>query len=191
MVATIGTTLYDKEGAPWKIKKGKIRGEVSQGMLCAEDELGLGNSHDGIVVLPENAAVGSFAKDYYEIENDVVYEIGLTPNRSDATCHTGIAKDLAAALKINYEGDGKVAMPSVDDFKVHNNTSPIEVVVEDTEACPRYSGVTIKNVTIKESPDWLKTRLNSIGVRPINNICLLYTSPSPRDATLSRMPSSA
>ncbi len=170
LVATVGTTLYDKEGVPWKIKKGKIRGEVSMGMICAEDELGLGDNHDGIIVLPENAAVGSFAKDYYEIENDIVYEIGLTPNRSDATCHTGVAKDLASALKINFEGDGKVNMPSVDNFKVDNNSSPIEVVVEDTEACPRYSGVTIKNVTIKESPDWLKTRLNSIGVRPINNI---------------------
>ncbi|MEM6963267.1 MAG: phenylalanine--tRNA ligase subunit beta, partial [Bacteroidota bacterium] len=169
LVATVGTTLYDKEGNPFKIKKGKIRGEVSQGMICAEDELGLGDSHDGIIVLPENAAVGCNASDYYEIENDIVYEIGLTPNRSDATCHTGIAKDLAAALKINFDGDGQVKMPAVDNFQAGSG-SPIEVVVEDYEACPRYSGVVIKNVEIKESPDWLKNRLSAIGVRPISNI---------------------
>ena len=170
LVATVGTVLYDKEGGSFKIKKGKIRGEVSEGMICAEDELGLGNSHDGIMVLDENAAVGSHATDYFEVENDVIYEIGLTPNRSDATCQTGVAKDLAAALKINFNGDGKVNMPSVEHFKTDNNSLPIEVVVEDTEACPRYSGVTIKGVTIKESPDWIQKRLNAIGVRPINNI---------------------
>lgn len=170
LVATIGTTLYDKEGKAWKIKKGKIRGEVSEGMLCAEDELGLGESHDGIMLLPEDVATGTLAKDYFQIENDVVYEIGLTPNRSDATCHLGVAEDLAAALKINYGGDGKVKRPSVDDFKIHSTDMPIEVVVENTEACPRYAGVSIKNVTIKESPDWLKNRLNAIGVRPISNI---------------------
>jgi phenylalanyl-tRNA synthetase beta chain len=170
LVATIGTTLYDKEGKPWKIKKGKIRGEVSEGMLCAEDELGLGEGHDGIMLLPEDVATGTLAKDYFQIENDVVYEIGLTPNRSDATCHLGVAEDLAAALKINYGGDGKVKRPSVDDFKIHSTDMPIEVVVENTEACPRYAGISIRNVTIKESPDWLKNRLNAIGVRPISNI---------------------
>lgn len=170
LVATIGTTLYDKEGGSFKIKKGKIRGEVSEGMLCAEDELGLGDSHDGILLLPKEVVVGDLAKDYFEIENDVVYEIGLTPNRSDATCQTGSAKDLAAALKINYDGDGVVNMPSVEDFKVDNHSFPIDVVVEDSEACPRYSGVTIKGVAIQESPDWIKKRLNAIGVRPINNI---------------------
>lgn len=170
LVATIGTTLYDKEGKTWKIKKGKIRGEVSEGMICAEDELGLGESHDGIMVLPEEVATGTLAKDYFQIENDVVYEIGLTPNRSDATCHLGVAEDLAAALKINYGGDGKVNRPSVADFKIHSTDMPIEVVVENTEACPRYAGVVIKNLKTKESPDWLKKRLQAIGVKTINNI---------------------
>jgi len=170
VVATIGTVLYDEEGKGLTIKKGKIRGEVSEGMICAEDELGLGNDHSGIIVLPENVEVGTKASDYYNIENDVVYEIGLTPNRSDATCHTGVAKDLAAALKINYDHSGAVNMPDVAGFTVDSNEMPIKVIVENTEACPRYSAVTIKGVIIKESPDWLKNRLNAIGVRPVNNI---------------------
>ncbi len=170
VVATVGTILYDGEGNEFKIKKGKIRGEVSEGMICAEDELGLGDDHSGIIVLPENVEIGTKASDYYKIENDVVYEIGLTPNRSDATCHTGVAKDLAAALKINHDHSGRVEMPVVEGFSIDNNDLPIEVVVENTEACPRYSAVSIKNVTIKESPDWLKNRLNAIGVRPISNI---------------------
>ena len=170
LVATVGTTLYDKEGKGFKIKKGKIRGEVSEGMICAEDELGLGESHDGIMVLPDDVKEGTLAKDYYNIETDTVYEIGLTPNRSDATCHMGVAKDLAAALKINYQHDGKVNLPSVDDFKVDNNELAIEVLVENTEACPRYTGISIQGVKIKESPDWLKNKLKAIGVRPINNI---------------------
>ena len=170
LVATIGTTLYDKEGNGFKIKKGKIRGELSEGMICAEDELGLGESHDGIMVLPAETKEGTLAKDYFNIETDTVYEIGLTPNRSDATCHMGVAKDLAAALKINYQHDGKVNLPSVDNFKIDNNELAIEVVVENTEACPRYTGVSIQGVRIKESPDWLKNKLKAIGVRPISNI---------------------
>ncbi len=170
LVATIGTTLYTPEGEAWKIKKGKIRGEVSEGMICAEDELGLGNSHDGIMVLPDGVAVGTLAKDYFKIENDYVYEIGLTPNRSDATCHIGVAKDLAAALKVNHGHDGVVNMPSIEGFKIDSNDLPIDVTVENTEACPRYAGISIKGVTIKESPDWLKNRLTAIGVRPISNI---------------------
>ncbi len=170
MVATIGTTLYDKEGEPWKIKKGKIRGEVSEGMICAEDELGLGDDHDGIIVLPSEVKVGTLAKDYYEVEKDYVYEIGLTPNRSDATNHLGTAKDLAAALKINYNHDGRLNLASVDAFKTATNDLPVEVVVENTEACPRYVGVSIKDLKVKESPDWLKRRLQAVGVRPINNI---------------------
>lgn len=170
IVATIGTVLYDAEGRDFKIKKGKIRGEVSEGMICAEDELGIGNDHSGIIVLPEDTKVGMLASEYYNIENDVVYEIGLTPNRSDATSHLGVAKDLAAALKINHDHNGSVKAPDVSAFKTQSNEMPIEVVVENAEACPRYSGVTIKGVTVKESPDWLKNRLNSIGVRPINNI---------------------
>ncbi|MEL6924198.1 MAG: phenylalanine--tRNA ligase subunit beta [Bacteroidota bacterium] len=172
LVATIGTTLYTKEGEAWKIKKGKIRGEASEGMICAEDELGLGDDHSGIIVLPEEAIVGTLAKDYYadKVGTDVVYEIGLTPNRSDATCHMGVAKDLYAALKINHQHKGAVRIPSVEDFKVDNNDLPITVKVENTEACPRYSGVCIKGVSIKESPDWLKHKLEAIGVRPISNV---------------------
>lgn len=170
VVATIGTVLYDAEGREFKIKKGKIRGEVSQGMICAEDELGLGNDHSGIIVLPEDTKIGMPASEYYKVETDVVYEIGLTPNRSDATSHLGVAKDLAAALKINHGQNGLVKVPDVSSFTTQNNNFPIEVVVENFEACPRYTGVSITGLTVKESPDWLKTRLNAIGVRPINNI---------------------
>ncbi len=170
VVATVGTMLYPLAGEPFKIKKGKIRGEVSMGMICAEDEIGLGSDHAGIIVLPETVEVGTLVKDYYELESDYVYEIGLTPNRSDGTNQIGSAKDLAAALKINYGHSGEVRMPSVADFKVDNHDLPIHVTVENTAACPRYSGVSISGVTIKESPDWLKTRLLSIGVRPISNV---------------------
>ncbi len=170
LVATVGTTLYTAEGEAWKIKKGKIRGEASHGMICAEDELGLGNDHSGIIVLPETVAVGTSAKDYYKVEKDTVYEIGLTPNRSDATSHIGVAKDLAAALKINYDSTANVQMPDVSSFTTDNNDLPVEVVVEDTVACPRYSGVSIKGITVGESPDWIKKRLAAIGVRSINNI---------------------
>ena len=170
VVATVGTLLYPLAGDPFKIKKGKIRGEVSMGMLCAEDEIGLGADHDGIIVLPEAVKVGTLVKDHYELESDYVYEIGLTPNRSDGTNQIGSAKDLAAALKINYGHSGEVRMPSVADFKVDNHDLPIEVTVENTTSCPRYSGVSISGVTIKESPDWLKARLQSIGVRPISNV---------------------
>lgn len=170
VVATVGTMLYPLGGDPFKIKKGKIRGEASMGMLCAEDEIGLGSDHDGIIVLPEDIKVGTLVKDHYQLESDYVYEIGLTPNRSDGTNQIGSAKDLAAALKINYGHSGEVRMPSVADFKVDNHDLPIHVTVENTAACPRYSGVSISGVTIKESPDWLKTRLLSIGVRPISNV---------------------
>ena len=170
VVATVGTIIHPLEGEPFKIKKGKIRGEVSMGMICAEDEIGLGTDHNGIIVLPEDAEVGTLAKDHYQLETDYVYEIGLTPNRSDGTNQTGAAKDLAAALKINYDHSGEVRMPSVADFKVDSQALPIEVVVENTASCPRYSGVCIKGVTIQESPDWLKTRLLSVGVRPISNV---------------------
>jgi phenylalanyl-tRNA synthetase beta chain len=170
LVATIGTTLYSAEGEAWKIKKGKIRGEVSEGMICAEDELGLGTSHDGIMVLPEDAPVGGLAKDYFNIETDYVYEIGLTPNRSDATNHIGAARDLAAAMKVNYDYKGTLSMPDVDDFKVDSKDMSIDVVVENTEACPRFSGVAIRNIEIKPSPDWLKKRIEAVGVKSINNI---------------------
>ena len=170
VVATVGTTIHPLAGEPFKIKKGKIRGEASEGMLCAEDEIGLGSDHDGIIVLSETAAVGTPVRDLYDIEDDYVYDIGLTPNRSDGTNHIGAAKDLAAALKINYGHTGEVRMPSVSDFQIDSNGLPIEVVVENTQACPRYSGVCIQGVRVGESPDWLKARLQSVGVRPINNV---------------------
>ncbi len=170
IVATVGSVLYsgDKE---FKIKKTKLRGEVSEGMICAEDEIGLGTSHDGIMVLDPEAKTGTPAKDYFNIREDYVYEIGLTPNRSDATSHIGIARDLVSVLNhINITRDYKLNIPLVDDFKTDNQNRQIDVIVEDQKACPRYSALTISNIEIKESPDWLKNHLNSIRIRPINNI---------------------
>lgn len=170
LVATVGTTLYPLNGEPFTLKKGKIRGEESQGMICAEDELGIGEDHSGIMVLPADTPVGLSGRQYFNIEKDVVYEIGLTPNRSDATCHLGVARDLAAALKVQYGQSGQVKVPSVENFKTHNHSLPVEVVVENREACPRYAGVSLQGITVRESPDWLKKRLLAIGSRPINNI---------------------
>ncbi|MEM9849652.1 MAG: phenylalanine--tRNA ligase subunit beta, partial [Bacteroidota bacterium] len=170
LVATVGTTLHPLKGEPFKIKKGKIRGEASVGMICAEDELGLGDDHDGIIVLAEDTKVGTPASEVFELETDYVYEIGLTPNRSDATNHIGVAKDLGAALKINYQHSGEVQMPDVSGFKVDHTNATIEVEVRNTEACPRYAGVCITDLKIAESPDWLKNRLKAVGVRPINNV---------------------
>jgi len=169
LVATVGTTLYNGDEA-FKIKKSKIRGEVSEGMICAEDELGLGNSHDGIMVLGDDAPVGKPAREYINIEEDWVYEIGLTPNRADAASHIGSARDLVAGLNWLKERTHQLNLPSVADFKVDNHDLDIEVVVEDSDACPRYTGLTITGITVDESPGWLKNRLNAIGVRPINNI---------------------
>ncbi|MEM9545466.1 MAG: phenylalanine--tRNA ligase subunit beta [Bacteroidota bacterium] len=169
LVATIGTTLYNSD-EPWKIKKGKIRGQVSEGMICAEDELGLGTSHDGIMVLPETTAVGMKAAEYFDIESDTVFDIGLTPNRSDATSHLGVAKDVCAYLKINHAYGKDVKEPDVSNFSVEHNSMPIKVEVKDKEACPRYSGVTLSNVKVGESPEWMQKHLKAIGVRPISNI---------------------
>lgn len=164
VVATVGTTVYPNEGEPFKIKKSKIRDEVSEGMLCAEDEIGLGGSHAGIMVLPDDAEIGITAKSYFNLEDDYLYEIGLTPNRADAASHLGVARDLAAYLRTS------VTMPDVAAFKQSNNSLTIEVNVEDTEACPRYSSVSLTGVTVKTSPDWLQDKLKVIGIRPINNI---------------------
>ena len=169
LVATIGTTLYDGDET-FKIKKSKIRGEVSEGMICAEDELGLGNSHDGIMVLGDDAPVGKPAKEYINIEEDWVYEIGLTPNRADAASHIGSARDLVAGLNWLKKRNHQLNLPSVTNFKVDNHDLDIDVVVEDSDACPRYTGLTISGITVDESPEWLKNRLNAIDVRPINNI---------------------
>lgn len=172
VVATVGTMLYPSEGEPFKIKKGKIRGEASVGMICAEDEIGLGSSHDGIMVLDANAPVGQAAAVYFaeQVIKDTVYEIGLTPNRSDATGHLGVAFDLAAALKCNYEGQGNLERPTVDAFAIDNNNLNIQVSVESAEACPRYAGLCIEGVTIKESPTWLQHRLRAIEIEPKNNV---------------------
>lgn len=168
-VATIGTMLYFSDGKELKIKEGKIRGAVSQGMLCAEDELGIGNDHSGIIVLPNDTPIGTPANQIFKIEKDVIYEIGLTPNRSDAMSFMGVAKDLSARLQVHKEG-AAVKMPPVEHFKVDNHDLKMDVSVEDTEGCPRYSGVCIKGVTIAESPEWLKKRLSAIGVNSINNV---------------------
>lgn len=168
-VAKVGTTLYPSEKG-FTIKKSKIRGEVSEGMICAEDELGLGASHEGIMVLDDSLKIGSPAKDHFPIYEDTIFEIGLTPNRTDAISHLGTARDLAAALSQKLQVKHKIEKPSVEAFKPDNNNLPVEIIVEDERACPRYTGVTIENLTVKESPKWLKDKLNAIGVRPINNI---------------------
>ncbi len=168
-VATIGTTLYSKEGDPWKIKKGKIRGEESHGMICAEDELGLGDSHDGIMVLEEGLVPGTPCNEIFEIEVDEVFEIGLTPNRADAMSHFGVARDLKAGLE-QHEVLKKVNTPSTSHFSVDNRSLKIDVIVEDNSLAPRYCGVTISNLLVQESPYWLQNRLKAIGLSPINNV---------------------
>jgi len=166
-VAVAGTTLY-MGGEEVKIKKTKIRGEVSEGMICAEDELGLGTDHEGIMVLDEKIPVGTPARDYFEVYTDVIYDIGLTPNRIDGASHYGAARDLAAFL--TFHQTASLHKPNVSAFKPHNRNYPVEVIIEDEEACPRYTGVTISGVQVKESPIWLQNRLRSIGLHPINNI---------------------
>jgi phenylalanyl-tRNA synthetase beta chain len=170
LVATVGTTLYDSDDT-FKIKKAKIRGEVSEGMICAEDELGLGSSHDGIMVLPADVKQGTPASAYFDVKKDYVYEIGLTPNRGDAASHIGSARDLVAGLN-RYFNTRKyhLNLPKIDGFQVDNHSLDIDVVVKDQEACPRYSGITVKDIQVKESPEWLKVKLESVGVRPINNV---------------------
>jgi len=164
VIATVGTTVYPTVGEPFKINKSKIRGEVSEGMICAEDEIGLGTDHAGIMVLDPSALIGTPAKDYFKINDDYLYEIGLTPNRADAASHLGTARDIAAFLKI------AVKRPDVSAFRVDNTSRTIKVIVENELASPRYSGVTISGVEVKESPKWLKERLSVIGIRSINNI---------------------
>ena len=168
-VATIGTTLYTKEGEAWKIKKGKIRGEESHGMICAEDELGLGNSHDGIMVLDQSLTPGTACSEVFQIEKDHVFEIGLTPNRSDAMSHFGVARDLRAGLE-QLKEKKELITPSTSNFSVDDRSLKIDVEVVDPQLAPRYCGVTIKNVLVQESPDWLKNRLKAIGLSPINNV---------------------
>ena len=167
VVATVGTTLYDGDN-DFKIKRSKIRGEASEGMICAEDEIGLGSSHDGIMILDASAVPGMPASEYFKIESDFVLEVDLTPNRIDSASHIGIARDLAAYIQLKHPIS--YHRPSVDEFKVDNHSLEIPVEVLNHEACPRYSGVTVSGVTVKESPEWLKNKLKLIGLKPINNI---------------------
>ena len=168
IVATIGTKLYDGDDC-FTIKKSKLRGIESCGMICAEDEIGIGTDHSGIIVLPDDAVVGMPAKDYYNIKSDFVLEVDITPNRADACSHYGVARDLYAYL--TQRGiQTSLHKPSVDDFKVDNHDLDINVTIVNSEACPRYAGITIKGVTVKESPEWLQNDLRMIGLRPINNI---------------------
>lgn len=171
IVATLGTKLYSGDEC-FTIKRGKIRGEESLGMLCAEDEIGVGTSHDGIIVLPQDAPVGLAAKEWFHVEDDTLIEVDITPNRSDAASHYGVARDLHAYYCAHADRDAVPALhrPDVSAFCVHNHDLPITVSVENTASCPRYTGVSIAGVTVKESPDWLKKALTTIGLRPINNV---------------------
>jgi len=168
-VATVGTVVF-KGDESLEIRKSKIRGELSEGMICAEDELGLGNSHEGIMVLNKDAKPGTPASSYFKIVKDHVFEIGLTPNRIDSGSHFGVARDLAAYLNLNAGMEGKAVLPSLTDFKPDNNNNPYEVIIENTTDCPRYTGITISGVTIGESPEWLRNKLRAVGLNPINNV---------------------
>lgn len=171
LVATVGSTLFPREGDPIEIKKSKIRGAVSEGMICAEDEIGVGKSHDGILILPADTKIGMLASDYFKIENDVVFEIGLTPNRSDAASHLGVARDIVAILKTKDENSTvEIKLQGIKEIPEASNLTKVEVSVENTEACPRYSGLVISGIKVAESPAWIQNKLKAIGARPINNV---------------------
>ncbi len=167
IVAPVGTTIYTEDDS-FKIKKSKIRGEVSEGMICAEDELGLGKGHDGIMVLEDDIKAGIPAKDYFKVSDDIIFDIGLTPNRIDGASHYGVARDLAAYFSQDHKV--KLEKPYVNNFKVDNDNRHIDVIIENEEACHRYSGLTISGIEVKESPEWLKNYLLSIDLKPINNV---------------------
>lgn len=170
IVALPGTTLYPAKGESFTIKKAKIRGVESNGMICAEDEIGLGTSHEGIMVLPDSVQVGTKVRDYFELKDDFIFEIGLTPNRTDAFSHIGVARDLRAAINVRFNKNLSLNYPKTDKALFNKTEKPIEVIVEDAKLCPRYSGILLKNVQVAESPNWLKEKLRSVGQRPINNI---------------------
>lgn len=170
VVATVGSTIYPKNGEPLTMKVAKIRGVESHGMICAEDEIGISDNHAGIMVLPAGLKPGSSAASYFKPFKDHIYEIGLTPNHMDAMSHLGVARDVCAYLTHHDRKDLSVKSPFINAFNIDNNSFPIKVTIENTNACKRYSGVTISKVTVKESPQWLKDKLQSIGQRPINNI---------------------
>jgi phenylalanyl-tRNA synthetase beta chain len=170
VVATVGSTIYPKNGDPLTMKVARIRGVESHGMICAEDEIGISDNHEGIMVLPADLKPGTPAADYFKPFKDYIYEIGLTPNRMDAMSHLGVARDVCAYLSHHDRKEYSVKSPFTNNFTIDNNSYPIKVTVENTNACKRYSGITISGVTVKESPQWLKDKLLSIGQRPINNI---------------------
>jgi phenylalanyl-tRNA synthetase beta chain len=170
IVATIGTTIYPQSGEPVTMKKAKIRGVESQGMICAEDEIGLSDNHAGILILPSDAKTGMAAADWFKLKDDHIFEIGLTPNRIDAMSHMGVARDVCAYLSHHYKKDVHLRSPFKNNFKPDNQGLQMEVIIENTQACQRYSAVSIEAVTITDSPGWLQERLKSIGLRPINNI---------------------
>ncbi|MDC3337818.1 phenylalanine--tRNA ligase subunit beta [Flavobacteriales bacterium] len=172
IVAPVGIRLHPLNGEPFKIKKSKIRGLSSHGMICAEDEIGLGKGHEGIMVLDQIAEVGTLASSYFNLETDIQFEIGLTPNRADGMSHIGVARDLLCALKHQNVITQKsfVKWPNIEDFKIDNDNVKLDITVQDTDACPRYAGLAISGVSVAPSPDWLQDRLRSIGCNPINNI---------------------
>lgn len=172
VVATVGTVLYTENGESFKIKKSKIRGEESAGMICAEDEIGIGKSHEGIMVLDSSAKIGLSAAEYFDLKNDTVFDIGLTPNRADAMSHFGVARDLMVALKHKniLPKEAQCCSPSVSAWNIDNTNRTITIDIKDPEACPRYAGVTLSGLTVKDSPEWLQKRLEAIGLAPINNI---------------------
>jgi len=168
-VAIVGTELYTESGEKFTIKIGKLRGEESHGMICAEDEIGLGKNHDGILVLEPNIEAGTLLKDIFHIEKDIIFEIGLTPNRADAMSHYGVARDLYAALK-QRKHTASFKKIEINDTHFSKKESSFSVEIEDKQQCPRYTGILIENVTIKESPEWLKNRIKAIDLNPINNV---------------------
>jgi phenylalanyl-tRNA synthetase beta chain len=170
IVATVGATLYPKPEEAFKIKLSKIRGVESQGMLCAEDELGLGESHDGILVLDPQTPVGMSAASYFELEDDYQIEIGLTPNRADAMGHIGVARDLIAYLNVHKQAELSLQLPAIHELSCKTESVPVSVEIKDSAACPRYAGISLKNVSVKASPAWLQKRLRAVGLSPINNV---------------------
>jgi len=170
IVATVGATIYPSTGEPFTIKKAKIRGEVSEGMICAEDEIGLGTSHEGIMILDAGTQPGTLVNELFTSSTDHIYEIGLTPNRIDAMSHIGVARDVCAYLSHHLKKKLNVNYPDLSAFSASDEPGSIQVSIENTSACRRYSGAFIQGITVTDSPDWLKEKLQSIGVKAINNI---------------------